>query len=123
MLPILKKKFRTWFYILPKGPRKSTEILKTLVKKFDQRFQMKSTEQKKRILNQEEQVYLTDFLNGRNFRVYVRKSGVVTQYETKRYLLLSLHESLNIINTRQDDNLESHFGETLFLTFMTYKAA
>ena len=93
---------------LPKSPIKSTEIVKILVKKFALRIHMKLNGQEKKILNQEEKVYLLDFLNrcdmtypGIKDVFYLGKSNEVSQYETKCYLFLSLHESLNIVITSQ----------------------
>ena len=48
---------------LSKSPKKTSEMVKTLVKKFDVKIQMKLKKRKKKILNQEERFYLIDFLN------------------------------------------------------------
>ena len=116
---------------LPKSPKKSTEVIKTLVKKFDLRIQMKSTGWKKKTLNHEAQIYFTGFLNwpdmtltntGMKDVIYVGESNGISQYNTKHYLLWSFCESLNIINTSQEDNFKNQFKEISIILWL-YKAA
>ena len=94
---------------LPKSPRRRNAVVSSLAKKFQLRIlpQQNNRGRPKQILDADEKSWLIDFLDrpditytmpGKREQVYMGKVNGKKVYETKKYLLWTLHELLNIAN-------------------------
>ena len=93
--------------VFPESPRKSSEVLQNIAKKFNLRIAYRSAKcgKKKNMMIEEEQECLDEFLDrsdiytnpGRKESICVKTYGV-EQFIPKRYLLWTIREIFEIVN-------------------------
>ena len=120
---------------LPKNPRRRNAVVSSLAKKFQLRIlpQQNNRGRPKQILDADEKSWLIDFLDrpditytmpGKKEQVYMGKVNGKKVYETKKYLLWTLNELLNIANgceatgIQPEDSFVSQFGKKLSYRFV-----
>ena len=119
---------------LPNSPRKKTEVIGNLAKKYNLRIQLKENRGcKAKILSQEQERWLVDYLErpemcytnpGRKDNVYIGKINGTKQYVQKRYLLWTLRDALGILNNQEDGfhiNFEEELSFGIFYRFIKRK--
>ena len=107
---------------LPNSPRKKSEVIGNLAKKYNLKVKLIEPQgRKSKILSPEQDQWLTDFLErpemsytnpGRKDNVYIGKTDGIRQYVQKKYILWTLRDALGIINN-EDDGFNVNFDEYL----------
>lgn len=97
---------------LPASPRKKTEIVGNLTKKYNMKINLiEGRGRKPKVLSKEQEKWLTEYLErpemtytntGRKDNVYTGKIDGKKHYEQKRYLQWTLRDALGIVNNQED---------------------
>ena len=115
---------------LPQSSRRKSEVIKSLASKFNVKVKFcKKTGRKKKVLSEEEQQWVKDFLDrpdisyttpGRRDNVYIGIVNKVKRYALKRYILWKIRDIFDMINGSKimennpnSDTFESNFGKKL----------
>ena len=119
---------------LPNSPRKKTEIIGKLAKKYNLRIQFKDSRGRKaKILSDDQEQWIIDYLErpevtytnpGRKDNVYVGKVNGKKEYIQKRYLLWTLRDTVGILNNHEDGfqvSFEEDLSFGIFYRFIKSK--
>ena len=104
--------------LLPKSPRKKTEVIKGLASKYKLRIQFnnKKRGRTEKVINDEQTAYFGEFFErpdityikpGRKDHVYRGKVDGEKTYAQKRYLLWTLRELFEILNGEEKNHTSS----------------
>ena len=108
--------------LLPKSPRKKSEVIKGLASKYKLRIQFnnKKRGRTEKVINDEQTAYLDEFFErpdityinpGRKDHVYLGKVDGEKTYAQKRYLLWTLRELFEILNGEEKNPYKFTFKQ------------